>query len=165
MDTAQAYDSCADTVEHIEEVRKPLAAVVEGLTARAAIHDASKLEDPEKAIFDRFTPKLRDTTYGSKEYEKYLAAMGEGLNHHYRHNRHHPEFFKHGIRGMNLLDVIEMLCDWMAATKRHADGDIFRSIGHNRVRFQINDQLVQILHNTAEFLKTDRESCFEEVRQ
>lgn len=54
-----------------------------------------------------------------------------------------------GIRGMCLLDVIEMLCDWKAATMRHADGDLAKSIEINQKRFGYSDELKAILANTA----------------
>lgn len=56
---------------------------------------------------------------------------------------------KHTLRGMNLIDLIEMLCDWKAAGERHADGDIARSISHNQKRFHYSDELRQIMENTA----------------
>jgi hypothetical protein len=61
---------------------------------------------------------------------------------------------KKGINGMTLIDLIEMICDWIAAGLRHADGDIFKSIKINKERFDISDQLTQILINTAEFLNS-----------
>jgi hypothetical protein len=75
--------------------------------------------------------------------------MGEALQHHYEVNRHHPEHFPNGIDDMNLLDVIEMLADWKAATLRHADGDLDRSITQNAERFGYGAQLEGILRNTA----------------
>ena len=36
---------------------------------------------------------------------------------------------------MTLLDMLEMLCDWRAASLRHADGDIYQSLVINRARF------------------------------
>jgi hypothetical protein len=42
-----------------------------------------------------------------------------------------------------------MLVDWKAASERHATGDIWTSIEHNRERFGLSDQLVAILRNTA----------------
>ena len=57
-----------------------------------------------------------------------------------------------GIRGMNLLDLVEMICDWKAATMRHADGDILRSIEINQKRFGYSDELKQILLNTVPLL-------------
>ena len=53
---------------------------------------------------------------------------------------------------MNLIDVIEMLCDWKAATMRHADGDIKKSIEINQKRFGYSDELKAILLNTIEFM-------------
>ena len=144
------YDSTKDTQEHIEKVRKNLKDVLIDIAARSYDHDKSKLEEPEKSIFDEYTPKLRDTTYGSDEYREYLEKMGLGLKHHYQNNTHHPEHYENGINGMSLLDVIEMLADWKAATKRHADGDIMESLKINKERFGISDQLYEILVNTVE---------------
>lgn len=53
-----------------------------------------------------------------------------------------------GICGMTLLDLVEMICDWRAATMRHADGDIRRSIEINQKRFGYSDELRQIFLNT-----------------
>jgi hypothetical protein len=100
-------------------------------------------------VFDEYTPKLKRSTYGSDEYKGFLEAMGPALDHHYDVNRHHPEHFEQGIGGMNLIDLIEMMADWKAATERHEDGDLERSLRINQERFGISDQLVAILRNTA----------------
>ena len=146
------YDSRADTIAHIAVVRENLERVVEDLRRRQAEHDLSKLADPEKAVFDEFTPKLKASTYGSDEYKGFLAAMKPALDHHYAHNSHHPEHYHDGIRGMCLLDVLEMLADWKAATLRHADGDLRKSIEINQKRFGYGDELKAVLLNTAERL-------------
>ncbi len=52
------------------------------------------------------------------------------------------------IRSMNLLQVLEMLCDWKAATLRHADGDLRRSVEINQKRFGYSDELKALLLNT-----------------
>jgi hypothetical protein len=146
--SAAGYDSRPDTIAHVGEVRRLLDQVIAELKRRAAVHDASKLESPEKEAFDEYTPKLQATTYGSEEYRRYLAEMKPALDHHYAHNRHHPEWHKNGIRGMSLVDVVEMLVDWKAATLRHADGDIRRSVEQNQKRFGYSDELKQIFLNT-----------------
>ena len=66
-------------------------------------HDKSKLEAPEKEIFDAVTPKLRTLTYGSPEYHASLEEMGPALDHHYSVNAHHPEW---GERGMEWREVV-----------------------------------------------------------
>ena len=107
----------------------------------------SKLHSPEKEIFDEYTPKLATTTYGSEEYKTYLEEMKVALSHHYSKNRHHPEYHPNGIHDMNLVDLIEMLCDWKAATMRHNDGDIIKSIELNQKRFGYDDEIKQIMIN------------------
>ena len=144
-----SYDSRPDTWRHINTVQQFIIRVVGNLSNRAIVHDQSKLESPEVEIFDEFTPKLKDSTYGSDEYKGFLLSMKVGLDHHYAANSHHPEHYQNGILGMSLLDVIEMLCDWKAATMRHADGDLAKSIEINQSRFGYSDDLKAILINTA----------------
>lgn len=145
-----SYDSRVETHEHIRVVRIYLLRIVKELLERAQVHDQSKLESPEVEVFDKFTPLLRDSTYGSNEYKEQLVGMGEGLRHHYAVNSHHPEHHERGIHGMDLLDLVEMLCDWRAATMRHADGDLDKSISLNRERFGYGDEIEALLRNTAE---------------
>lgn len=184
------YDSRPDTEEHIKRVSDLLYMVRMNVQIRSAKHDQSKLEEPEKSVFDAVTPKLRTLTYGSDEYKVSLEEMGEALRHHYAHNSHHPEHYpqpetdeiknlkiriarliniaprsgklkqarrelgiiESGANGMSLLDLIEMLCDWKAATERHTDGDLRKSLEINKTRFGLSDQLHSILTNTAKEL-------------
>lgn len=155
-----AYDSRPETLEHIQAVRRLIYKAIVDLSRRALVHDQSKLESPEVEVFNEFTPKLKESTYGSPEYEGFRAAMKPALDHHYANNSHHPEFFKDGVRGMNLLDVVEMLCDWKAATLRHANGDIRKSIELNQKRFGYSDEFKQILLNTLPLI----EAGFTEAR-
>jgi uncharacterized protein DUF5662 len=144
------YDSTADTLKHSQRVGELMAALIKDLVDRSMCHDRSKTQEPELAVFNEYSPKLRTLTYGSDEYKAALAGMGEGLAHHYAHNRHHPEHTPHGITGMTLVDLIEMLADWKAAGERHADGSLSRSLALNAERFGIDEQLLQILANTAD---------------
>jgi hypothetical protein len=144
------FDSTAETLAHSRRVGELIGQTIMELVERSTQHDLSKTLPPEKAIFDEFTPKLKHSTYGSEEYKGFLEAMKPALDHHYGHNRHHPEHFGDtGVNGMTLIDLIEMLADWKAATERHADGDLTRSLQIQKDRFGISDQLAQILDNTA----------------
>lgn len=142
-------DSTDDTLAHIRKVQGRLQEICSALTIRAAHHDASKLEEPEKAGFDALTFKLANLTYGTDEYR---AALDEGkptIKHHYAVNDHHPEHWPNGINDMSLLSILEMLCDWKAASERTKQGSIEASLAHNKVRFGIDDQLAQVLENTV----------------
>ena len=143
------YDSTLDTMRHSRRVDELLLQIIIALQERVTRHDLSKMAPPEKAVFDRVTPLLEHSTYGSEEYKASLADMGEVLVHHYGANRHHPEHYETGISGMTLVDVIEMLCDWKAATERHADGSLARSLTIQEGRFGIEPQLMALLTNTA----------------
>ncbi|MEK5178238.1 DUF5662 family protein [Paenibacillus odorifer] len=181
--TQYTQEQCRkDTQEHISQVREFMMIVANDLIKRALVHDKSKLESPEIEIFTEYTPKLKDSTYGSDEYKGFLQGMGEALKHHYAANSHHPEHFKKyvcngcfkeykampnhcdvcmysqfqeesDITQMNLLDIIEMFCDWRAATMRHTDGDIMKSIDLNQKRFRYSDDLAAIFRNTVEVLE------------
>lgn len=150
--TIEELATNAETFRHIERVRNLLNWAAKELLERGERHDQSKLERPEVEAFTVYTAKLATCTYGSEEYEGYRKAMGPALQHHYANNRHHPEHFKNGVDDMNLLDVLEMLLDWKAASERHNDGNIRKSIERNADRFGLSPQLVRILENTADLL-------------
>lgn len=146
------YDSTADSLRHIKRVANLLSMAASELLSRGTWHDDSKLESPEKELFDIYTPKLKDCTYGSDEYKGYLKELGVALTHHYERNSHHPEHYENGVDGMDLFDLIEMFFDWKAASERHADGNIYRSIEMNTERFDLSPQTVSIFTNTAQRL-------------
>lgn len=145
----EPIDSTVDTLKHSRRVDQLLLQMIAAIQGRVTLHDASKLEDPEKAIFDEYGPKLKTSTYGSDEYKGFLSEMKVALDHHYASNRHHPEHFENGVDGMTLVDLVEMLADWKAASERHADGDLAVSLGIQKTRFGLSDQLASILENTA----------------
>lgn len=150
MPETNEYDSKPETLEHIYRVRQLLRLASKELNARALRHDKSKLKSPEKEMFDRVVGRLKGCTYGSEEYKGYLKELKPALEHHYANNSHHPEHYENGVNGMDLFDLIEMFFDWKAATERHADGSIMKSIEINRERFGISDQLCDIMKNTVE---------------
>lgn len=194
----------AETWDHINLVMKLLASAQIELMRRQFTHDRSKLTPPEVSTFTEFTPKLKGSTYGSEEYKQFLTDMKPALEHHYAHNRHHPEMYpaipeskqitghvvmaewaaQHGqvlpddcygyqqlidflkqkqvehtssVNNMNLFDLLEMICDWLCACKRHADGDIYQSIEINKKRFGMSEQLTQVFLNTVPWLNDEFE--------
>jgi hypothetical protein len=137
-------------LRHIETVRNYINSIIVALLDRGEQHDQSKLRFPEAIIFAEQDSRL---TYGSDEYMNNLdLGLGDALEHHYSVNRHHPQHHTNGIRDMDLIDLVEMICDWKAATLQHNDSDILKSIEINQNRFGYSDELKAILINTAKRL-------------
>ena len=156
-----SYDSRPETYEHIGRVAHFMHVVIVRLIGRIEKHDQTKLSGMEKEAFDIVTPRLAEIEYGSEEYKASLREIRPAIDEHYRHNSHHPEHYENGIAGMNLLDLIEMLCDWRAASERGKpraeakDGEragesssLLESLDHNVERFDIEPQLASVLRNT-----------------
>jgi hypothetical protein len=145
-----SFDSTPDTLRHSLRVAELMGELIKELLDRSIRHDLSKTREPERVVYDDVVPRLRAAAYGSPEYQTLVDAMGEGLRHHYAHNRHHPEHFPDGVNGMTLVDLVEMLADWKAATERTSPlGDLADSLPVNAERFAIAPQLMEILENTA----------------
>lgn len=141
------------TIDHIQKVQHYCSLMVARFANRFSDHDRSKLEEPEAPTFARVTGKLHGLTFGSEEYKQALVEMGPALDHHYAHNRHHPEYFEDGIQGMDLLDIVEMVADWYAASQRHANGDIMKSLDINQERFGFSDDLKAVMANTVKLIQ------------
>lgn len=145
-------DSTQDTKDHIHNVQSQIAEIRNRLEYRAIVHDASKLEEPEKSGFDALMGRLSSAVYGSDEYKAALAEAKLTIEHHYAANTHHPEHWPNGIDGMSLLDIVEMFCDWKAAGERTKGGSLEQSLRVNKERFAISDQLAMIFENTRKEL-------------
>jgi len=151
-----------ETLKHINRVGQLLQQIMGKIGESILTHDKSKIEEPELSIFVEYTPKLKASTYGSDEYKEMLKGMGVALDHHYDNNPHHPEYhFRKnnsgftgmiGLHDMNLIEIIEMLCDWRAATERHANGDIRKSIEINQKRYGYSDELKSMLLTTVNYM-------------
>lgn len=148
---SDVYDSTADTLAHVHRVQQLMSQVMHELEDRSRYHDGSKLEAPEKEVLDREGRKLAGLEYGTPEYDAALASvdMKPFLDHHYSVNSHHPQHYAEGVAGMSLLDVLEMVCDWKAATERVTNGSITKSLEINKGRFGITDQLHAVIVNTV----------------
>jgi Family of unknown function (DUF5662) len=149
MSDHTAYDSRADTLAHIQLVRDHLGTFVVEMLKRGARHDASKLTPAEKPAFDLVLPLLAGVAYGSPEYQALVERVKPALEHHYAHNSHHPEHYRErGIAGMDLFDIVEMICDWMASARRRPEDGV--KLSYNAGLFGIEPQLASILANTLD---------------
>jgi hypothetical protein len=114
-------------------------------------HDLTKLEPEELPHYVATIDEFDKHPFGTEGYKKAKESLGPSVQHHYKHNRHHPEHFPDGVDGMNLIDLLEMVCDWKAATQNHPEnvGDMQKSIQWAEEKYKISPQLANILYNTA----------------
>jgi hypothetical protein len=61
-----------------------------------------------------------------------------------------PQYFKNGIDDMNLIDIIEMLCDLKELAGEQDFGEI---IEHIKTKYGMSDQLSKIIQNTKQYLR------------
>ena len=141
-----------ETLIHIHKVQRLLAVCISKLQERLIVHDRSKIFSDELDHFSNLLTDIREIEFGSAAYTEQLGVLDSALEHHYRENRHHPEHFVEGIEGMNLIDILEMTVDWMAAAERSKNGNVMRSLPYEKKRFNIDDQLYRVIKNTVVYL-------------
>lgn len=97
---------------------------------RVMHHDDSKTKAPEyvpyvwrywkvKCLTEGVPENLKDSF--TVEYFKDPSLdqeIRDGIFHHITHNRHHPEWHP-DHDDMNMIDIIEMVCDWYAVSKEY----------------------------------------------
>jgi len=145
MATYQEVDSyITDTLEHKRLVAERLMEFIGKLVQIATVHDNSKFEEPERSIYAATVPRFKGVEYGTEEYKAITADLGPAWAHHQQNNSHHLPLDK-----MNLIDLIEALCDWQAANQQRDTGefDIEKSARG------AGEQLLQILKNTVEYME------------
>jgi len=135
--------------------RRSMKFIVCDLFQRAVVHDNSKFSIEEYEIYEETFPELNKYGFGTEQFKAAVKKLGPALQHHLEVNPHHPEFYPNGINGMSLLDVIEMSCDWLAASSRSKTG-IDEGLNINKERFGIDDQLFGIIKNTITYLEGER---------
>lgn len=125
-------------------------AIAQEVMQRGNNHDSTKLHSPELEIYARNVDEFDKHPFNSEGYNKAKAVIKEATDHHFKHNRHHPEHFPDGIEGMNLVDLLEMVCDWKSATLNHPEqpGDMYNSLKVAVDRYNISPQLALVLYNT-----------------
>lgn len=154
------YNSLKDALLHKSRVNGIGIRVLAILNKRLKIHDNSKLVDPEKSTYDRYIPLLKKVKYGTPEYMKLKDKMyASGGNHHTKVNRHHPEYFENGIKGMNIIDFTEMCIDWYAAST-NSDTSFLDGLDANKKRYNLSDDIICIIRNSEPILR----KCYEEYK-
>ena len=128
------------TTKHKFQIMRFMVKVCIKLMKRALVHDLSKYSKEEAPYFAA-AANTKDVVYGSEQYKLDVEInLKPALNHHYKLNSHHPQHHDKGVKEMQPMDLIEMLVDWKASTLRNKNGDIKKSLEHNRKRYGYTKQ-------------------------
>lgn len=146
METSNSSTS-SYTLEHINRVKSKMEFFASVLAARGANHDNSKLTEPEYSGWLAMDQEPR-YPYGSKKYYDKMHRYKEVLEHHYSINSHHPEHFEDPSTQMDLVDLIEMLCDWFSYSNDISWLEGYDTINSQCTRFGLNDTIRHLLLNT-----------------
>lgn len=142
MNTTEEY-----VTNHVKGVRFKLFSIASKLIQRARHHDESKLQEPEYSLWCKMDEESR-YKYGTKEYKDKIERYKEVFDLHYAANRHHPEHYALGIDDMDLIDMIEMVCDWISYKKDITIREAIEIIDIQGTRYNMSTQLMNILKNT-----------------
>jgi len=104
---------------------------------RAIVHDASKLSVDEFTGFVQINRIAREHEYGSQEYKDSIKKT-DAVALHYSRNPHHPEHYKSGVDDMSLVDLIEMVADWKAASETYGQTSLEEALEIQAKRFGLS---------------------------
>lgn len=135
-------------LKHKIWVSKYIISFILRLLVRMIFHDVSKMRPKEICGFMKIIGDLQGLEYGSDEYNENLKKLNGALRAHYEKNKHHPEHFKDGVYDMELLDLVEMICDWKAASRRCKNSDVKENVNINKDRFKLEGQLTCVIRNS-----------------
>lgn len=136
---------------HKNNVEKKMESLCLDLAQRARDHDNSKLESPEYFAWKKMDEEPR-YPYGTPEYFDKKRRYDYVFQEHYKNpkNRHHPEHWPNGVEDMNLLDLIEFLCDMFSYKEANISySEAVEMLQTQVKRFKISDDLAWILLNTV----------------
>lgn len=143
------------TRRHIHRVQHLMYRLTRELQDRCERHDKSKLEEPEKSGFEAMDAEPY-YPYGSPEYFDKLERYRPILEHHYKFNSHHPEHYAGFIGEMDLIDILEMLCDWASRRDGLSIDETITLVEQQSERFHLPSILSSILLNTLKrYLATE----------
>lgn len=132
---------------HIFRVRRHIDTFIQLLIRRAENHDKSKLEEPELSWWKEMDKEPR-YPYGSEEYKQKIKRWNKVFKHHYQYNRHHPEHYEYGVSEMTLIDIVEMMCDWLGYKDTTTVTEALKVCDDQMARYNISEELRQIIFNT-----------------
>lgn len=123
-------------IRHHRHVSYLLRQLARELENRADLHDLSVLEIDEFEGRAEIQHIIRKYPYDSPEYRESIED-NTSLQLHYSRNRHHPEYHERGINGMDFVDFIEMVVDWLGASRTYRNTSFEDGLKSQVERFKL----------------------------
>lgn len=134
-------------------VSATLRAIAYELMRRADLHDQSKLSLDEFEGFTKINMVARENEYGSDEYYAALRAVEPNpIPLHYSRNDHHPEYHKK-ISDMEFPELVEMVCDWHAASIAYGKTSFQASLTASFDRWPFSEGQKFLINSLAQWIE------------
>lgn len=129
-------------LRHRIAVQRNLRRISQQIEARIIEHDSSKFQEDEFEGFVEINVVARVHPYGSEEYKNSISH-NKAVELHWSRNRHHPEYNRDigkGVEAMTLVDMIELVCDWKAASETYGQTSFQESLAIQSKRFNLTPE-------------------------
>jgi hypothetical protein len=135
--------------DHREKVAANMSVVAELIQRRGDVHDITKLMSPEVELA-RAADKCLGPRKGLENRRGKCSHVDAFIAAHYCNplNSHHPEHFENGVEDMNMIDMLEMLCDWRAC----CSGNFSDTLDRGFARFKVSGPLRSLMRKTCKEL-------------
>lgn len=147
---SEEVNTLVTILRHRHTVAAYMRRLAYALLETAEVHDLSKLAPDEFYGFVEINHIAREHEFGSDEYNDALAASGDVIGLHYQRNRHHPEHHDRGIEDMSLVDIVEMVADWQAASDVYGKTSFEKGLEVLKERFGLKPchlYLIWLIHD------------------
>ena len=116
------------------------------LLSIAKQHDASKFSEPERIAYTLIAWRYHLKNQGKLfEYDNHLKqTVITGWQHHIKHNSHHPEYHKNPNQ-MSLLNLIEMVCDWVAISEGNSQAWATENMPKWHFSYAVQKKIVSLI--------------------
>ena len=142
--------------------------IINNLTDRARLHDASKFSDDEIEGYAKFEMMPEGLEYGSPEHEAVMKAIltdNDCFKNHVAANDHHPEHYA-DVQKMPFTAIQEMVCDWAGAHLSYGTtGSWQKSVVENTEKYDFSDGQIWLIYEVAKFLMNHIEVLRENVAE
>lgn len=138
---------------HKERIKYWMTNFANALIQRAEVHDNSKLQEPELSMWRNMDkePRYPYSEKPDSPYQQKLKRYYPVFEQHWKTNRHHLEYFRYNEDfGLDLLDLIELICDQLLGYKMEMGYDrAMRECDRLQDRYDLPLPILDLIRNTV----------------